>query len=152
MTAYQLSETERQTYRRYASLALPRHTSYPIAPAWRAEYGPPDFREDLRRSAARGGPLSLYVHVPFCERMYAGQRAADEDGAQKRHIDHRLENHPCLAGGKTGLLGEVFGGGLHFAQRRDRRPADAAGPVAHDGAFPPSREPGCPEQASRCSA
>jgi oxygen-independent coproporphyrinogen-3 oxidase len=69
MTAYQLSETERQTYRRYASLALPRHTSYPIAPLWRTEYGPSDFRDDLRRSAAQGRPLSLYVHVPFCERL-----------------------------------------------------------------------------------
>jgi oxygen-independent coproporphyrinogen-3 oxidase len=69
MTVYRLTEAERQTYRRYASLALPRHTSYPIASAWTPAYGPADFRHDLRRSAGQARPLSLYVHIPFCERL-----------------------------------------------------------------------------------
>jgi oxygen-independent coproporphyrinogen-3 oxidase len=69
MTPWALTETERQTYRRYAALALPRHTSYPTAPAWSAEYGPAAFRADLRRSAERHRPLSLYVHIPFCEQL-----------------------------------------------------------------------------------
>jgi oxygen-independent coproporphyrinogen-3 oxidase len=64
-----LTAQERDTYRRYAGLALPRHTSYPIAPVWREDYGPGDFRADLDRSAAEGRPLSVYVHVPFCERL-----------------------------------------------------------------------------------
>jgi oxygen-independent coproporphyrinogen-3 oxidase len=64
-----LTARERDTYRRYASLALPRHTSYPIAPVWRADYGPSDFRADLHRSAEQGRPLSVYVHIPFCERL-----------------------------------------------------------------------------------
>jgi oxygen-independent coproporphyrinogen-3 oxidase len=68
MTAYRLSEVDRRTYRKFAALALPRHTSYPAAPSWR-EYGPAEFRVDLRRSAQRRRPLSLYVHVPFCERL-----------------------------------------------------------------------------------
>src|SRR5262245_66521209 len=62
-----LTARERDTYRRYASLALPRHTSYPIAPAWRADYSPGDFRADLHRSAGQGRPLSVYVHIPYCE-------------------------------------------------------------------------------------
>src|SRR5262249_4684310 len=43
----------------------PRYTSYPPAPHWRPAGG------DLLRSALRGSsrPLSLYVHVPFCERL-----------------------------------------------------------------------------------
>jgi oxygen-independent coproporphyrinogen-3 oxidase len=69
MTTYRLTDAERRTYRRYAGLALPRHTSYPIAPAWTTDYGPDDLRDELRRSAAEGRPLSLYVHVPFCERL-----------------------------------------------------------------------------------
>src|SRR6478609_8989234 len=69
MTTYRLTEAERHTYRRYAGLALPRHTSYPIAPAWSADYGPRDLCDALRRSAAEGRPLSVYVHVPFCERL-----------------------------------------------------------------------------------
>ncbi len=69
MTTYRLTDDQRRTYRRYAGLALPRHTSYPIAPAWTTEYGPADLRDELRRSAAENRPLSLYVHVPFCERL-----------------------------------------------------------------------------------
>jgi oxygen-independent coproporphyrinogen III oxidase len=66
---YELTPGERATYRRYAGLALPRHTSYPIAPVWATDYGPAAFRADLRRSADHGRPLSLYVHVPYCERL-----------------------------------------------------------------------------------
>jgi oxygen-independent coproporphyrinogen-3 oxidase len=69
MTAYRLTERQRQTYRHYAALALPRHTSYPIAPVWKPEYGPADLRADLRQSSGQDRPLSLYVHVPFCERL-----------------------------------------------------------------------------------
>jgi len=69
MTLYELSAAERQTYRQYAELALPRHTSYPIAPAWRSDYGPAALRNDLSRSAAERRPLSLYVHIPFCQRL-----------------------------------------------------------------------------------
>jgi oxygen-independent coproporphyrinogen-3 oxidase len=66
-TLYQLSEAQRAIYRRYAGLALPRHTSYPIATAWTTGYGPADFQADLERLG--GQPLSVYVHVPFCERL-----------------------------------------------------------------------------------
>jgi oxygen-independent coproporphyrinogen III oxidase len=69
MTPYRLTDAQRQTYRRYAGLALPRHTSYPIAPVWTADYGPDDLRDELGRSAAECRPLSVYVHVPFCERL-----------------------------------------------------------------------------------
>jgi oxygen-independent coproporphyrinogen-3 oxidase len=61
-----LSPDERAIYRRYAGLALPRHTSYPIAPAWRDDYRDEEYRKDLQRVE---GPLSLYVHLPFCERL-----------------------------------------------------------------------------------
>ncbi len=66
---YQLTAAERKTYERYARLALPRHTSYPIASAWTTDYGPGDLREDLGHSARQGRPLSLYVHIPYCERL-----------------------------------------------------------------------------------
>ena len=69
MTPYRLTEAERQVYRRYAGLALPRHTSYPIAPMWTTDFGATDLRAELESSAAEHRPLSLYVHVPFCERL-----------------------------------------------------------------------------------
>jgi oxygen-independent coproporphyrinogen III oxidase len=66
---YVLTEAERAVYRRYAGLALPRHTSYPTAPTWITGYGAAELRADLRRSAREGRPLSLYVHIPFCQRL-----------------------------------------------------------------------------------
>jgi oxygen-independent coproporphyrinogen-3 oxidase len=67
--ACSLSLAERAVYRRFAELALPRHTSYPVVPVWRADYGPAAFTTDLQRSAEQRRPLALYVHVPFCEQL-----------------------------------------------------------------------------------
>lgn len=66
---WSLTATERDVYRRYARLALPRHTSYPIVPVWKTDYHADQMREDLQRSASLQRPLSLYVHIPFCERL-----------------------------------------------------------------------------------
>ncbi len=46
----------------------PRYTSYPPATAWQA-LGDAEVRAALGRVAAQERPVSLYVHVPFCERM-----------------------------------------------------------------------------------
>jgi oxygen-independent coproporphyrinogen-3 oxidase len=46
----------------------PRYTSYPPAPYWSASYGPEDFARALAGLRHGRGEVSLYVHVPFCER------------------------------------------------------------------------------------
>jgi oxygen-independent coproporphyrinogen-3 oxidase len=116
MIAYQLSETERQTYRRYASLALPRHTSYPIAPVWRTDYGSSDFGDDLRRSAVQARPLSLYVHVPFCERLcyYCACTKEIVPAARRRERDPGeafLQSLDCEASRVADALGPPREGG-----------------------------------------
>lgn len=63
-----LSQSQREVYRHYAELALPRHTSYPTVPFW-GSFGEDDFRAALERSIARKNGISIYVHVPFCERL-----------------------------------------------------------------------------------
>jgi len=45
----------------------PRYTSYPTAPQFSADFQAEDYRALLERSRANPLPLSLYVHVPFCE-------------------------------------------------------------------------------------
>ncbi|HEY3571156.1 MAG TPA: oxygen-independent coproporphyrinogen III oxidase [Thermoanaerobaculia bacterium] len=47
----------------------PRYTSYPTAPQLTDDFGPLQYREVLARSGAEASPrpLSLYVHVPFCD-------------------------------------------------------------------------------------
>jgi oxygen-independent coproporphyrinogen III oxidase len=46
----------------------PRYTSYPTAVEFSESFGPQDHAARLRDAATRpGDPLSLYVHLPFCE-------------------------------------------------------------------------------------
>jgi len=46
----------------------PRYTSYPTAPHFRPDFDEAAYREHLRTAAARSAePLSMYVHLPFCE-------------------------------------------------------------------------------------
>ena len=74
---YRLTDEERQSYRRYAGLALPRHTSYPIAPAWTTDWMSETGRRKLREygiappgpaAHAAGGPVKLAfsVRCPHC--------------------------------------------------------------------------------------
>jgi len=47
----------------------PRYTSYPTAPEWSDDFGPADYERALSASNQAGRPLSLYMHLPFCERL-----------------------------------------------------------------------------------
>jgi oxygen-independent coproporphyrinogen-3 oxidase len=50
--------------------SAPRYTSYPTAVDWSAEtFDPGRYPQHLAREAARDGPLSVYVHLPFCVEM-----------------------------------------------------------------------------------
>ena len=45
----------------------PRYTSYPTAPEWTGSIGPADFEAACERANAASRPVSLYVHLPFCD-------------------------------------------------------------------------------------
>ncbi len=64
-----LADIDLDVFRRYAGLALPRHVSYPM-PTWWHDLTPAEAADLLQ--ASRQGPepraLSLYLHIPFCER------------------------------------------------------------------------------------
>lgn len=47
-------------------LSGPRYTSYPTAAQFQDGASQADWRTAMARSNARGKPLSLYVHIPFC--------------------------------------------------------------------------------------
>ncbi len=47
----------------------PRYTSYPTAPVWKDDFGPVDLEESYTRADALHTPLSLYMHLPFCESL-----------------------------------------------------------------------------------
>jgi oxygen-independent coproporphyrinogen-3 oxidase len=47
----------------------PRYTSYPTAPQFTGGFTANDYRDFTQRSNATNTPLSLYVHIPFCESL-----------------------------------------------------------------------------------
>ncbi len=52
--------------RRYDK-AGPRYTSYPTAVEFSEDFTATNYREQISLSNQRGGPLSLYFHIPFCD-------------------------------------------------------------------------------------
>lgn len=56
--------------RRY-DVSGPRYTSYPTADRFHEGFGPAEYRQVLeaRRATRPRDPLSLYVHVPFCDTL-----------------------------------------------------------------------------------
>jgi oxygen-independent coproporphyrinogen-3 oxidase len=47
----------------------PRYTSYPTAPEWSESFKEERYLEHLARADRDEGPLSIYVHLPFCREM-----------------------------------------------------------------------------------
>ncbi len=47
--------------------AGPRYTSYPTALELHEGFGDKEYRRQIAKSNAAGGPLSLYFHIPFCD-------------------------------------------------------------------------------------
>jgi len=47
----------------------PRYTSYPTAPVWTDSYGPNDYEQAMQSANAKKSPVSLYMHLPFCESL-----------------------------------------------------------------------------------
>jgi oxygen-independent coproporphyrinogen-3 oxidase len=47
----------------------PRYTSYPTAPVWNDAFGPNDLEAVQKSADAARTPVSLYMHLPFCESL-----------------------------------------------------------------------------------
>jgi oxygen-independent coproporphyrinogen III oxidase len=47
----------------------PRYTSYPTAPVWKDDFGPDDLERTYASADAARTPVSLYMHIPFCESL-----------------------------------------------------------------------------------
>ncbi len=49
----------------------PRYTSYPTAPCFSTEFGPPEFEAEIVRTneSSDAPDLSLYFHMPFCDTL-----------------------------------------------------------------------------------
>lgn len=47
----------------------PRYTSYPTAPVWTDTFGPKEFEVAIDTANRKRSPVSLYMHLPFCESL-----------------------------------------------------------------------------------
>jgi oxygen-independent coproporphyrinogen III oxidase len=47
----------------------PRYTSYPTAPVWNESFGPDDLEKVHEEADRARTPVSLYMHIPFCESL-----------------------------------------------------------------------------------
>jgi oxygen-independent coproporphyrinogen III oxidase len=47
----------------------PRYTSYPTAPVWVDTFGVPEFEAAIAEADRKASPVSLYMHLPFCESL-----------------------------------------------------------------------------------
>jgi oxygen-independent coproporphyrinogen III oxidase len=47
----------------------PRYTSYPTAPVWKDDFGPDDLENYYVQADTAAAPISLYMHIPFCENL-----------------------------------------------------------------------------------
>jgi len=103
----------------------PRYTSYPTADRFHGGFGEQDYRQALAECAASAGvdagrqpPLSLYVHVPFCENIcyYCGcNKIITKDHRRSaRYVDY-LAREMALVAQQLGARREVvqshWGGG-----------------------------------------
>ena len=47
----------------------PRYTSYPTVPVWKEGEFADDYAASLHKEGQNEQPLSLYVHIPFCQQL-----------------------------------------------------------------------------------
>jgi oxygen-independent coproporphyrinogen-3 oxidase len=85
--------------------AGPRYTSYPTAPMFHTGIGAADYAESLGRVGKSGAPISLYLHVPFCDTVcyYCGCNKIATKQRQRAvpYVEYLLK--------EIELLGEALG-------------------------------------------
>ncbi|MDQ6999817.1 MAG: oxygen-independent coproporphyrinogen III oxidase [Mariprofundus sp.] len=108
--------------------AGPRYTSYPTAPMFHTGIGADDYTATLKRVATDDAPLSLYIHIPFCNTVcyYCGcnkivtkqyDRATPYLELLLREIDHVADT----MGDTKRLVTQLhFGGGTPTFMNNDQ--------------------------------
>ncbi len=97
----------------------PRYTSYPTAPEWRDAFGPADGQAAYQRASQRvNDPLSIYVHLPFCERLclYCGctvEITSRQDRADSYldAVEREVDLVGAALGDRKGVVQLHWGGG-----------------------------------------
>jgi oxygen-independent coproporphyrinogen-3 oxidase len=96
----------------------PRYTSYPTAVQFDETFDEPAYRARLRAAAVADGPLSLYVHLPFCAEQctYCGctMIVGRSPDVATRYLDYLEREIALLAShldGRRRVVQHHWGGG-----------------------------------------
>ncbi|VVD75145.1 coproporphyrinogen III oxidase [Pandoraea communis] len=96
----------------------PRYTSYPTALQFHDDFGASDYARAAAQSKRTGKPLSLYVHVPFCDtvcfycactKIVTNNRAHAEAYVERLHVE--IARQASLLGAGRTLAQMHWGGG-----------------------------------------
>ena len=95
----------------------PRYTSYPTAPVWREDFGPDNLEETYRLADAESTPVSLYLHIPFCESLclfcacnVVIQKNKEVASPYLATLKHEID-HVCRFVSKSRLVTQLHWGG-----------------------------------------
>lgn len=98
--------------------SAPRYTSYPTAMAFHEEFGVKDYQDAAARSNLKQRPLSLYLHLPFCNTVCyycACNKVVTADRKRsRRYLDqliHELSLQGALFDRKRPVVQLHWGGG-----------------------------------------
>ena len=72
--------------------AGPRYTSYPTALELHEGFSDENYRQQIAKSNAAGGPLSLYFHIPFCDTVCFYCACNKIVTKNRKHAEPYLEN------------------------------------------------------------
>ncbi|MEX2655580.1 MAG: oxygen-independent coproporphyrinogen III oxidase [Acidimicrobiia bacterium] len=90
----------------------PRYTSYPTALEFTPDFGPEDHRRRLEALADTSDALSLYVHLPFCEKRCTFCACHVVVGATESLADRYL----AAVSAEIATVARILGPGRRFAQ------------------------------------
>lgn len=107
---------DRSLVEKYAS-PVPRYTSYPTAPHFGADVSTSTY-SDWLRALPKGASASLYVHIPYCDRLcwfcacHTKQtRQYDPVARYLKALDAEIASISALAGNRLRVTALHFGGG-----------------------------------------
>jgi oxygen-independent coproporphyrinogen III oxidase len=129
------------------STSGPRYTSYPTADRFTADFRYGDFLEALASVKMRGprGPLSLYVHIPFCDTVcyYCGcnkivTRDRTKAAVYLSYLKQEIEMQGKLFAGMHQVDQLHFGGGTP-TYLNDRQMEDLMAHLRRHFAFAPDQ-------------
>lgn len=96
---------------------LPRYTSYPTAPEWKA-FSSDDYTIALEELDQSDRPVSLYIHIPFCRTMclYCGcfvilNRREEHEERYVRALLSEIDRVAGMMGTRKKVIQLHFGGG-----------------------------------------